>query len=105
MALTVERAEKLAAYLKADESRKALLELSAEDAAVKINADGNDFTVDELTEFGEELKKVALQAESGELDADALDNVSGGSITAGVAIALFMGGYTIGKDVANRWGW
>lgn len=108
MALTTERAEKLAAYLKADESRKALLDLSAEDATAKINADGNDFTVDELKEFCEGVKQAIAQADGSELDAASLEDVSGGSITFAAACAGFglaMGGYKLGKDIAQRWGW
>jgi dsDNA-binding SOS-regulon protein len=109
MALTTERSEKLGKYLADNkDNAQALLELAPEQAVEKINADGFDFTADELKEFGEELKKAALQSESGELDAASLEGVSGGVITfaaAAAGIGIVMGGYALGKDIANRWGW
>jgi len=78
--LTQERAAVLTKILEADEARtQTFLSLEPEEAVKQINALGNDFTVDELCEYGEALQAhVAALNEKGELDADALDNVAGG---------------------------
>lgn len=80
MILTNEKAEKLANYLNTDPERaKALLEMNVEEALAKINADGNDFTVDELQEFAELMVRTS-ESKSGELDANELESVAGGVI-------------------------
>lgn len=97
MALTNERAEMLANYLTADKDRaEELLKLSPEEALEKINADGNDFTAGEISEFGDELADMVAKINSGEeLDVDALEQVSGGgpvgTIVAGVAVGFAIG--------------
>ena len=91
MILSNERAEKLSAYLTADiERAKTLINLSPEEAVAKINADGFDFSVDEIMEFGEQLQKVvASQSEDGELSEEALGEVGGGVVIAGdVAVII-----------------
>lgn len=111
MILSNERAEKLSAYLTADiERAKTLINLSPEEAVAKINADGFDFSVDEIMEFGEQLQKVAAsQSEDGELSEEALSEVAGGVvIAAGVlaaGVALFTAGVTFGYKVARDRGW
>lgn len=111
MILTNERSEKLSAYLMADvEKAKALLDLTPEEAAEKINADGYDFSVDEIMDFGEQLQKVAAsRADEGELSEEALSEVAGGVvIAAGVlaaGVALFTAGVTFGYTVARDRGW
>lgn len=76
--LTQDRAEMLAEYMEADLQRaKALFEMDVEDALVKINADGYDFTVEELQEFALELEKASQNSE-GELGEDELETVAGG---------------------------
>ena len=66
--LTIERAERLVGILESDEERAVkLLELDAEVALEQINTLGNDFTIDELREFGEALTAVAKNED--ELDA------------------------------------
>lgn len=111
MILTNERSEKLSAYLMADvEKAKALLDLTPEEAAVKINADGYDFSVDEIMDFGEQLQKVAAShTDDGELSEEALSEVAGGVvIAAGVlaaGVALFTAGVTFGYTVARDRGW
>ena len=110
MAMTIERAEKLAAYLKADPAKtKELFELPVEEALAKINADGNDFTVEELKEFDEAMVN-AEENKDGELDASALEGVSGGAITiatATLALAIVEWGtpYAIkaGKWLGNQY--
>lgn len=106
MKLTNERAELLAKYLTENTDRtKALLELSPEEAVAAINSDGNDFTVDEVAAFGEQLKVSASQA--GELDADSLDAVSGGLAAAAAAVYLTCVtiGVGLGTAAASKWKW
>lgn len=104
--LTNERAELIANYLTADKERAAaLLALSPEEAVAKMNADGNDFTVEEIAEFGKQLKAAAAAAQEGELDEDALNGVSGGVVVEGVAIACISLGYAIGSSLAKTYGW
>lgn len=111
MVLTNERAELFSKYLLADKERaKKLLEMTADEALEAINSDGNDFTIDEIKEFGEQLQAAAeLQGENGELDADALNNVSGGVVISGAVLAagvsLFTFGVGAGYKVARDRGW
>ena len=80
MNLTEERAELLVNYLGEDTDRtENLLQMTPEEAVEAINADGYDFTPEELKEFCETVQKtVALRNSGGELDDEALDSVSGG---------------------------
>ena len=111
MALTNERAEMLVNYLTSDMERaNKLVEMSVEDATNAINADGYDFTNDELKGFGEIVQNAASMAnEDGEIDAESLENVSGGFVveaavlTAGVT--LFLAGVSGGYKVARDRGW
>lgn len=115
MVLTNERAEKLANYLTADVNKaKELVDLPVEDAVKAINADGYDFTVEELKEFGAELQKIAENMDSnGELSADALEDVAGGLVVTGAVAAalitagttMFLAGVTGGYKVARDRGW
>ena len=71
-----DRMNALEAYLSEDEARAQKLgTMSAAEAAKAINADGYDFTADELVEFANSIP----QENSGELDEAALEGVSGGS--------------------------
>ncbi len=80
MTITNGRAQKLSDFLFSDEEKAShYLSLSPEDAVKEINAQGNDFTVEELIEYGNIIKKSTSQQD--ELDADDLDNVAGGIIT------------------------
>jgi len=110
MALATERVEKLTKYLLEDESRKALLDLSVDEALAKINADGIDFTAEELKEFAEDMQKVAAKSANGELDEASLEDVSGGVWWIPIAAAAaygscLAGGYIFGKDFASNHGW
>ena len=80
MALTKERAEVLASYLTADKERaEELLKLSPEEAIQKINADGNNFTMEEVKEFGTTLASVAKKmSENSEMNENDLEEVAGG---------------------------
>ena len=105
--LTNERAEQIASYLMNNkEYAEELLQLSPEEAVKKMNEEGNDFTAEEIIEFGENLKTASVKNE--ELDENALEDVSGGSISivaAGVCLTCFSAGYLAGKDAANNWKW
>ena len=93
MALTNERAEVLAKYLtdKKDDGF-AILDLEAAEAAAKINADGYDFTAEELKEFADLLQKSAA---GDELDESSLDDVSGGLFVSTVAAAAVAAGFAV----------
>lgn len=82
MVLTAERAQILGDYLVSDTERaKKLVELTVDEAVKIINADGHDFTVEELKDFGEAANKAAeMQTEDGELSEEVLGEVSGGCI-------------------------
>jgi len=76
--LNAENAKALAEYLvKDDAGEKKLADLSAEEAAKVITADGIEVTADELAEFVKAVKETANQ-QTGELDEASLDGVSGG---------------------------
>ncbi|MCL1919137.1 MAG: hypothetical protein FWG14_12715 [Peptococcaceae bacterium] len=96
--LTQERADKLSEVLCADEERaRTFLELKPAEALSQINALGNDFTLDEIEEFGQMARDLNAQRE---LDADALDNVAGGGLPAiiGAGIAYCKFWYKVGYD-------
>ena len=106
MALTNERAAKLADFLKEDVERaNKLVDMSPEDAAKFINEAGYDFTVEEVVEFGENLKVAAAQA--GELSEDNLDEVAGGlaAAAAGVYLTCISIGITLGMGAGKNWKW
>ena len=78
MLLTQKKADILSEILAVDAERgKVLLALDPIEALAQINALGNDFTLDEIKEFGEALKVASQQCE---LDADALDSIAGGVV-------------------------
>ncbi len=98
--MTIERINEIANYLGADvEKAKAMMALSAEDAAAKLTAEGFTVTADELVALGEELKKQGTK--EGELDENDLENVAGGVgpcfwILVGVAVGY--GGYWFARN-------
>ncbi len=76
MTLTEERGKKLMDYFEADPKRaQELLDLPVEEALEKMNADGNDFTKEELEAFDAVL---TYEPENGELEVEELDEVAGG---------------------------
>lgn len=80
MTITKERIEALAKYMGENVERaEMLMDLSAEEACAKINADGYDFTAEELADFAHIL---AAEAKEGELSEEDLFDVAGGSISA-----------------------
>jgi hypothetical protein len=113
MIMTDERVQKLTNYLSNDPDRMLkLFDMEPEKAVAQINADGYDFTVDELKEFAEAMVMVSEKTE-GELDVDVLENVSGGVLTVGTvscvcAIVRVCGPYAwkagqwIGKKIVGR---
>lgn len=106
MAMTNERVAQLADFLKADVERaKKLMDLSPEEAVKIINENGNDFTVDEVVEFGLNLKNVVAQAD--ELSEDNLDDVAGGLAAAAAAVYLTCVsiGVTLGIAAGSNWKW
>ena len=104
--LTKERADLLAAFLDADiQNAKALFELTPADAAAKINESGYHFSVEEIIEFGMQLKKAIEMTKEGELSEDALDTVSGGLVVEGVVISCIALGFKIGSALAQNYGW
>lgn len=101
MPITKERAELLAKYLMDDKQRlEQLMAMPAEAAAAKINADGYDFSTDELVAFAEELEKQPAQ-KNGELSEDDLDNVTGGGV--GAFLLGSIAWYLIEKALDNAW--
>ena len=97
MKLTTERTDLLGKYLQEDVNRaKALLNLSPEEATEKINADGYDFSVDEIIEFGENLKAASAE---GELSEESLNDVAGGLVITTAAAAVYVSCITLGLGV------
>ncbi len=66
-----------------------VLPMTPEDALKAFNEKGSDITLDELNEIGDAIKKV--QANGGELSAEDLDKVAGGS-----KFGEFVTGFVIG---------
>lgn len=76
--ISKEKIEALAKYMGESEERaEMLMAMSADDACAKINADGYDFTAEELAEFSRGMLNV-FGGEEGELDENQLDDVAGG---------------------------
>lgn len=88
MTITKEKIEALAKYMGENEERaEMLMALSASEACAKINADGYDFTAEELAEFAQGIVKSAVVKE-GELGESDLDEVAGGLPVGTIALAL-----------------
>ncbi len=71
-----------------------LVEMAPADAASKLTAEGFPVTADELIEFADFAKKSAT---SGELDEDALENVSGGIAASTLFLIGTLGGMMLAK--------
>lgn len=103
--MTKERIQAIGKVLENDEQRKALLAMEPAAAAEALKKEGYDFTADELIEFG---TLVAEATSTGELTAEALDDVAGGAAALTVFAALGGGAYLVklagdlGKAVAGR---
>ena len=100
MNMNEKRAEKLGEYLASDTERaKKLLTLSPEEALEAINGDGYDFTLDEINEYGAEVRRVSSL--SSEISEENLEKVAGGVVevitVAFVGTVAFAVGQRIGK--------
>lgn len=92
MTITIERAEKIAQYMNANEKRaKELYSMPVNNACAKINADGFDFTADELVAFAEVMEQASGMMQE-ELSEDALEHVSGGIVFTAVGITAAVWG-------------
>jgi lactobin A/cerein 7B family class IIb bacteriocin len=110
MVLTDERAKKLSDYLVSDVERaQRLVDLPADEALVLINAEGNDFTIDEIKDFGLVMEHVSQSNKDEELNEEELEEVAGGivitSAVLAAGVALFTAGVTFGYKVARDRGW
>lgn len=98
--LTQERAEVLNKYLSADVAKAvALLNMEPEAALAEINAAGFDFTIEELMDFAKALK---IAKSDGELNAEDLDDVSGGLGLLGACLCVG-GGILLGIACNAKW--
>ena len=98
--MNIEKANEIAIAIGNDENKiKALIDLSPEAAVEKLNAEGNDFTVQDLIDFAE-FVKVNIPAD-GELGEDALANVAGGL----AAELVFCGGVLVGMYLNKKGIW
>lgn len=87
-----ERYEKLAELLSDEKEAEAVISESVEETQKNLAAKGLEFTIAELKEFG---KAVTAANAQGELDENALEGVSGGSV---------LGAAVIGARIAfNSW--
>jgi hypothetical protein len=99
MTLTEERAKVLTEFLNAEEGlAKRLLLLEPNEALEEINAFGNDFSLEELNEYGDALKGAFAK---GELDDELLDQVSGGALPAVIifGVGVVSGATAIGGGI------
>lgn len=107
--MTKERVQEITEALMQDKVRaEELLKMSAEDAAKAFSESGYDFTEEELQEMGEMLVKSSENIdEDGELNAEALDDVAGGSILGGLLVlgaaagVAWIGGKILKKKVID----
>ncbi len=100
--LTQERADKLTGYLTSDpEHAKELLAMEPEDALKEINGAGYDFTLDELNDY---CKAFKLAVSEGELEEEALEDVSGGIVLTGLMVAGLIGCFAAGTAIGIAFG-
>lgn len=103
--LTKERAEILAKYILENEKTTELIQMTPAEAVKVINADGYDFSVDELKEFASQLQTVSAHVGDGELDEESLKGVAGGVIIEWYAVPLGIAiGVAIGREI-SKWSW
>ena len=104
MKMNEKRAEALSNFLTSDPERaKTLLSMEPDEALVAINAAGYDFTIDELTEFGAEVRRVSLLND--EISEENLEEVAGG--VAGVITIAFVGTvcFAVGQRIGKYAPW
>lgn len=98
--MNVERANAIAIAIGTDEAKiEALLDLSPEEAAAKLNAEGGDFSAQELVDFAEFLKET--MPKEGEIAEGELDQVAGGL----AAELVFCGGVLLGMYLNKKGKW
>ncbi len=79
MNMTNERLEEISEALMKDQDKaKELLMKTPEESLAWFNAQGYDFTMDEIKEFAERLNVLVQAKNSGELDEASLEDVAGG---------------------------
>ena len=101
--ITQERADKLSKILTSDQERaKVLLSLDSNEALAQINALGNDFTLDEIKEYGKALR-ATIAMQNGELSSDDLDEVAGGVGALAIMGLVFLGGVILGAASTIKW--
>lgn len=106
--MTEERIEKLTNYLREDQEKElVLLQMQPEEACIKIQADGYDYTVDEIIEYGNLVRTVAAQMDDEISEAD-LEMVSGGGITLGALVGAAFAVkvcYDVGRIIGKNLPW
>ena len=105
--MTEERIEKLTNYLREDQEKElVLLQMQPEEACIKIQADGYDYTVDEIIEYGNLVRTVAAQMDDEISEAD-LEMVAGGFTLGSLVGAAFAVKvcYDIGKALGKSLPW
>ena len=98
------RAEQLGKYLASDtEKAKKLLTLSPEEAMEAINAEGYDFTLEEINEYGAKIRRVSALS-SDEISEENLEEVAGG---VGVITIAFVGtvAFAVGQRIGKYAPW
>lgn len=102
MMLTQERADILTSFFTKDlDQAQKIFDMDLEDALAVVNAEGYDFSAEELEAYNEALKQNLKQ---GELDDSDLDNVSGGVVVStGVMIACGLGGFAAAFACNKKW--
>lgn len=77
--------------------------MSAEEACAKINAEGYDFSVDELVDFAEVLNK-NNGVKQGELNAEELDDVNGGILVSTIVVGVWYCAFvSVSAACAQEW--
>lgn len=74
-----------------EDTAKKLLEMTPEDVSAHLADQGCDFTAEEVREVGKMLKNTAETQKKGELDAEDLDAVAGGSFWKAALRPIFLG--------------
>ena len=78
--MSEERANQIVEAINAYDDTAKLFAMSPEEAVEALNANGGDFTIDEVNETAEGLKMaVKISGADGEFDEEMLEQVSGGA--------------------------
>lgn len=96
------KAKEISIYLAEDTERaKEVLAMQPEDAWKRMTADGLDVSLNEIIEFGGQLRNAV--PENGELNVEELENVAGGFGVVATLVACGIGGAIIGVAVNAPW--